>query len=107
MLIIGNIESEDNIYPLSNIRIEKGRISLFELKRRYEQRGEIILNPDFQRESVWSGKQKSGLIESLEALDEAHTKIYCKYKKYKKAFNATLALSLVLCILLIALMIKG
>lgn len=47
------------------------------------------------------------LIESLEILDEAHTKIYRKYKKYKRAFNATLALSLVLCILLIALMIKG
>ena len=47
------------------------------------------------------------LIESLETLDEAHTKIYLKYKKYKRAFNATLTLSLVLCIFLIALMIKG
>ncbi len=47
------------------------------------------------------------LIESLEILDEAHTKIYRKYKKYKRAFNATFALSLVLCILLITLMIKG
>lgn len=46
-------------------------------------------------------------LKLIESLDEAHTKIYRKYKKYKRAFNATFALSLVLCILLITLMIKG
>lgn len=64
-LIIDELANSENIYPLSSIRIEKGRVSLFELKRRYEERKEIILNPDFQRESVWNGKQKSELIESI------------------------------------------
>ena len=54
----------DEVYPLSSIRIEKGRMSLFETKRRCE-RGDIILNPDFQRNEVWDKKQESELIESI------------------------------------------
>lgn len=59
--------NEDNttIYPLSEIRIEKRSLSLFELKRQYENRKELQLDPDFQREKVWKNKQKSELIESI------------------------------------------
>ncbi|WP_298496535.1 DUF262 domain-containing protein [Helicobacter sp. UBA3407] len=61
-----NTESQDyeQIYPLESIRIEKGRMSLFEIKRRQE-RGDIQLDPEFQREKVWDSKQKSELIESI------------------------------------------
>ena len=62
---LDNISSDnDEIYPLSSISIEKGRMSLFEIKRRCE-RGDIILNPDFQRNEVWGKKQESELIESI------------------------------------------
>lgn len=59
----------DNIFPLKNeIRIDKGRMSIFEFKRKYDdpERGNIILNPDFQRnDDRWGNKQKSELIESV------------------------------------------
>lgn len=57
-------EKYKQIYPLEKIRIEKGRMSLFEIKRRQE-RGDIQLSPEFQREDVWNYKQKSELIESV------------------------------------------
>lgn len=61
-----NTETQDydQIYPLESIRIEKGRMSLFEIKRRQE-RGDLQLDPEFQRGKVWSNKQKSELIESI------------------------------------------
>lgn len=61
-----NAETQDyeQIYPLDSIRIEKGRMSLYEIKRRQE-RGDIQLDPEFQREEVWYSKQKSELIESI------------------------------------------
>ena len=55
----------DEIYPLNSIRIEKGRMSLFEIKRQYEDRKQLVLDPEFQREYVWTQKQKSELIESI------------------------------------------
>lgn len=58
-------ESSDTIYPLSEIRVEKKSFTLFELKRQYEDRKELQLDPDFQRKEVWGPKQKSELIESI------------------------------------------
>lgn len=58
-------ESKTRIYPLSEIRIEKKSYTFFELKRQYEERKELQLNPDYQRELVWKTKQKSELIESI------------------------------------------
>ena len=55
----------DEVYPLNSIRIEKGRMSLFEIKRQCEERKQLILDPEFQREYVWTQKQKSELIESI------------------------------------------
>ena len=51
------------IYP-ANVKVDRDVYSVYELKRRYEQR-RIILDPDYQREDVWKRKQKSELIESV------------------------------------------
>lgn len=40
-------------------------MSLFEIKRQYEDRKQLVLDPEFQREYIWSQKQKSELIESI------------------------------------------
>lgn len=53
-----------NIYP-ANIKIEQERYSVFELKRKYEEKQEILMDPDFQRGFVWTTKQKRELIESI------------------------------------------
>lgn len=52
------------IYPARNIKIDRVQFSIFELKRRYD-RGNICLDPDFQRNDVWNTRQKSELIESV------------------------------------------
>ena len=61
-------ENIETVYPLKEIRIDKGRMSVFEFKRKYDDpvKGNIVLNPDFQRdEGRWGLKQKSELIESI------------------------------------------
>jgi len=61
--------SQDNnselspIYP-ANVKVDRDVYSVYELKRRYEQ-ARIVLDPDYQREDVWTKKQKSELIESV------------------------------------------
>ncbi|MGX2984872.1 DUF262 domain-containing protein [Helicobacter sp. 23-1048] len=61
----GASSESDEVYPLSSIHIEKGRMSLFEIKRQCEERKQLILDFEFQRWNVWSQKQKSELIESI------------------------------------------
>lgn len=63
--LINGFDKNDEIYPLSSIRIEKGRMSLYEIKRQYEERKQLVLDPEFQREYVWTQEQKSELIESI------------------------------------------
>lgn len=46
------------------VYIEKENYSIFESHRRYK-RGEINLQPDYQRKDVWTFKKKSRLIESV------------------------------------------
>ena len=61
-------ENIEAIYPLKEIRIDKVRMSVFEFKRKYDDpaKGNIVLNPDFQRDKGrWDTKQKSELIESI------------------------------------------
>ncbi|MCU6236787.1 DUF262 domain-containing protein [Morganella morganii] len=48
----------------TEIRIAKEQSSVFELLRR-ENRGSLILAPDFQRKDVWDNKKQSELIESI------------------------------------------
>lgn len=54
-----------SIYPNAEVRVEKVQFSVLHLKRLYEDRKELILNPDFQRKDVWKGKQRLELIESI------------------------------------------
>lgn len=52
-------------YPI-DIKISAQNFSIFELKRGYEVRKDLELNPDFQRnDEIWNHKQQSELIESI------------------------------------------
>lgn len=56
----------DNIYPDATVNIASESASVFQLKRKLDKTPPLLkLDPDFQRESVWSPKQKSELIESI------------------------------------------
>ncbi len=65
-LNVNNYESDDLelVYP-ADIKVTKDIFSIYELKRKYDERKAIILDPEFQRKRVWSRKQKSELIESI------------------------------------------
>lgn len=54
-----------DIYPNAEVRISRMQYSLLHLKRLYEARGELIIDPDFQRGNVWNSRQRSELIESI------------------------------------------
>ncbi len=54
----------DDIYPEANIKVEREQYSIYELNRKFN-RGQVVLDPDFQREDVWKIHQKSELIESV------------------------------------------
>ena len=56
-------ENTDN-YPNLSIKIEQAQYSIFELKRKSDK-DRICIDPDFQRNLVWTNKQKSELIESV------------------------------------------
>lgn len=62
-----NSSSEE--YPFTQIKIDKDQFSLFELKRKHEsadaKRKDIIIDPEFQRNLVWTRAQQSELIESI------------------------------------------
>jgi len=61
------LEGEDgnDIYPDATVKISKEQFSIYDLKRQYDKRQNIIIDPDFQRNDVWNTKQKSELIESV------------------------------------------
>jgi hypothetical protein len=77
-MVIGEIfeneqqeEYEEEIQPLDNISkdercvtIDKGQMSMFELNRRY-LRGDIILQPPYQRQNIWTVTKQSRLVESV------------------------------------------
>ena len=48
----------------TRVRIEKDQFTVFELLR-CEERGTLVLDPDFQRSDVWKKKDQSELIESI------------------------------------------
>ncbi|MBF8274961.1 MAG: hypothetical protein HW390_34 [Candidatus Brocadiaceae bacterium] len=55
-----------SIYPDATVNIASESASVFQLKRKLDKTPPLLkLDPDFQRESVWSPKQKSELIESI------------------------------------------
>lgn len=56
----------ENNYVDAIVKIDKVQYSLYELKRKYDERKDIILNPNFQRRDAWkTDRQKSELIESV------------------------------------------
>ena len=65
--IEGLDEEEETTVPISdqkNIRLEQKDRSLFDLKRWYDA-GDLILDPEWQRNFIWSRQQSSKLIESF------------------------------------------
>lgn len=57
---------DKSVYPMNHIKVEKGFYTVFELKRKFDSKSKkIVLDSDFQRESVWKPIQKSELIESI------------------------------------------
>lgn len=60
------LSSQESGYPMYNIKVERGFYTIFELKRKYDSNVKrIILDSDFQRESVWKPMQKAELVESI------------------------------------------
>lgn len=57
--------NEGAVYPNAKVRVNKEQYSLLHLKRLVEDRKEVIVAPDFQREDVWSPAQRSELVESI------------------------------------------
>lgn len=55
----------EEIYPDAVIKVSRDQYSTFEIKRMIEETEELILAPEFQRNSVWKLEQKRELIESL------------------------------------------
>lgn len=58
----GNVNS---VYPNAKVRVEKAQYSTTHLKRLVENRTELIIAPDFQRNEVWKRKQSAELVESI------------------------------------------
>lgn len=55
-----------DIYPDATLNIYRDTASVFQMKRKWEKIPSMLnLTPEFQRELVWSSKQKSELIESM------------------------------------------
>lgn len=61
-----NTDLEKAVYPDAKVNIFPESQSAFQLLRKFNKAPPLIkLDPDFQRHSVWSLKQKSELIESI------------------------------------------
>lgn len=59
-------DTKDSIYPMDiedSVDIKDDKFSVFEYIRKINGQ-KIVMNPDFQRNEVWSKEQKSQLIES-------------------------------------------
>ena len=59
---VGDVES---VYPNAEVRVEKAQYSTMHLKRLVEERKELVIDPDFQRNDVWNSKQSAELVESI------------------------------------------
>lgn len=64
-LDIDEDNNSTNIYPNAQVRVTKDQYSVLHIKRLYEDRKELIIDPEFQRKDVWNGRQRSELIESI------------------------------------------
>lgn len=63
---LNHYDEPEDIYPDAVLNISRDTASVFQLKRKWEKVPSMLnLTPDFQRDLVWSKKQKSELIESI------------------------------------------
>lgn len=60
-----DISGLESVYPNAEVRVEKAQYSTMHLKRLVEERKELVIDPDFQRNDVWSAKQSAELVESI------------------------------------------
>lgn len=58
-------KDEDNVYPIADVKVNRDQFSLLHLKRLVEERKQVIVAPPYQRNEVWTPRQKSELIESI------------------------------------------
>lgn len=61
----GNTGDVESVYPNAEVRVEKAQYSTMHLKRLVEERKELVIDPDFQRNDVWSARQSAELVESI------------------------------------------
>lgn len=59
------LEDANKVYPNAEVRVEKAQYSTIHLKRLVEERNELIIDPNFQRNEVWTNKQAAELVESI------------------------------------------
>lgn len=57
--------SLQGVYPDAVVKISRDQYSAFEIKRMVEETQELQLDPEYQRNEVWTLPQKRELIESL------------------------------------------
>ncbi|MBQ2971002.1 MAG: DUF262 domain-containing protein [Ruminococcus sp.] len=58
--------SNERVYPVKTIKVERGFYTAYELKRKYDKKPSlVVLDSDFQREDVWGLQQQRELIESI------------------------------------------
>ena len=63
---ISSKRSTDSVYPNAVLNIVRDTASVFQLKRKWERKPPLLdLTPPFQRELVWTTRQKCELIESI------------------------------------------
>lgn len=55
----------EEVYPAAEVRIEKAQFSILHLNILCNVRKDVIIDPDFQRNSVWTSSADSELIESI------------------------------------------
>ena len=58
-------DSCDGVYPMTEIRIDKVQYSVLHLHNLVIKRNQLVIDPEFQRNEVWSSRQKCELIESI------------------------------------------
>ncbi len=63
-LYILSVANEVRTPIFEAVRVTKKDFSVYEMKRKYEK-GQLILDVNFQRNKVWGNKQKCELIESI------------------------------------------
>ncbi len=57
--------SMEDVYPDATVKISRDQYSIFEIRRMLKDTKELIIDPEFQRNAVWTIEQERELIESV------------------------------------------